>query len=287
MRIFDKNQFVIKAHYKNIYGNELGRPSDYVTNQIKFLTEDILSYLEINPVSVVVDILYLSEKRYSNHSNVGQYGNNFITIKVLSDYTYEDVAAIAVHECMHHFMELNGLNVDDTQTNEANTDIYCVLLGFADIMIAGYKRHWSGPSDKDSSSRIGYIPPEDCQSAKMFAEDKKKERRVEKERINTRDLIRSQATDKVNIVIRSYEQLLSLAKNHINELSNIQDNSVISSIQEVFTEIEQGNIREALTRLKNTANNLQNETEAGPLHNEINALYVKIYNWSQMIQKNI
>ncbi len=88
--------------------------------------------------------------------------NKKISVFIYSDYTYEMVLSILIHESTHYFLLSNGIRLEDNRENEYLTDIATVYFGFGKYMIEGYKQNkkilYEGEFKRvTTSEKIGYL----------------------------------------------------------------------------------------------------------------------------------
>lgn len=177
------NNFLLSGkYYKSIL------PQKYINDAVSDLIKEMFDYLDIIDSNIEIYVSYSNNDRFvKNKDTTGQYstedtGTKSITIKVFTDYTYKEVAAIAAHECTHYFAELHKLSVSDTENNERQTDIYAIMLGFGELLYEGYspnaKSQYSNKNGVNTETtfqnRIGYISSLECLEIMDFIETEKR-----------------------------------------------------------------------------------------------------------------
>ena len=65
-------------------------------------------------------------------------GQSTITINLIPEYDLDTVAAIVIHECMHHYLNVRKMRFKDQFENEILTDTCAIYCGFGEIMYKGY-----------------------------------------------------------------------------------------------------------------------------------------------------
>ncbi len=121
----------------------------------------------------------------------GVLENEIITVKMHPKYNYGNYAAIMAHELSHQFMSENNFNRGENQSNERNTDILAIFLGFGNIMELAYRSVVTQFSEiKWKELKLGYLYDDEIRYIKRKIEklrdkeEKKLKERLKNEEIN-------------------------------------------------------------------------------------------------------
>ncbi len=140
--------------------------SKFSERSIKELFALITKHLGITEHGVDLEVKNISSRNQRGYTGIYFEGNEVsdkkITILINSDYTYETVLSILIHESTHYFLLSNGIKLKDRELNEYLTDIASVYLGFGKIMLEGYKQKkkliYIGEIKRTTSSyKVGYL----------------------------------------------------------------------------------------------------------------------------------
>lgn len=118
--------------------------SKYSERSLKELFSFITQHMGITDNGVELEVKYVSSRVKRAYVGLYNEGNETtskkISIFVNSDYSYETVLSILIHESTHYFLLTNGIKVEDRKMNEYLTDIAIVYLGFGKYILEGYKQ---------------------------------------------------------------------------------------------------------------------------------------------------
>lgn len=82
-----------------------------------------------------------------------------INLQIHSYYNPDVLTAVLAHEVMHLYLYYNGIQFQDTLSNEILTDTAAVYFGFGDYLYRGYRMIETQLGF--SYHKVGYIRPED------------------------------------------------------------------------------------------------------------------------------
>lgn len=84
-------------------------------------------------------------------------GQSNITINILPEYDLEVIAAIIIHECMHHYLNIKRIKFEDRIENEILTDTCAIYCGFGKYMYEGYKTRARQYKFENKLHKVGYL----------------------------------------------------------------------------------------------------------------------------------
>lgn len=84
-------------------------------------------------------------------------GYSNITINILPEYDLNVIAAIIIHECMHHYLNIKRIKFTDRIENEILTDTCAVYCGFGEYMYHGYKTRAKQYKNEYKLQKVGYL----------------------------------------------------------------------------------------------------------------------------------
>ena len=84
-------------------------------------------------------------------------GQSNITINILPEYDLEVIAAIIMHECMHHYLNIKRIRFEDRIENEILTDTCAVYCGFGRYMYRGYRTRARQYRHENKLHKVGYL----------------------------------------------------------------------------------------------------------------------------------
>ena len=141
--------------------------SDFSEESIRRIVKAILGYLGIS--SAFLKIVVQSDRnvsRFSVGDPAGKYVsrgwlNKSVHIALKPSYSLYEVVAILAHECMHHFLWLNGLEHHEEEKNELLVDVAVLYFGFGHYISKGYEPISKVKGDTIHTAKLGYIS--ECQ----------------------------------------------------------------------------------------------------------------------------
>lgn len=108
--------------------------------------------------------------------------NEIITVKIHPKYNYGNYAAIMAHELSHQFMNENNFNKGESQSNERNTDVLTIFLGFGNIMELAYQSIITQFSEKKLRElKLGYLYDDEIRYIKRKIKELKNKEKKELE----------------------------------------------------------------------------------------------------------
>ncbi len=171
IKFLDENLKKINYKYKGefVVPDNLRREiiySKYSEKSLKKMFTHITEHMGITDDGVELEVRMVSSK--IKRAYVGLYNegnktsNKKISVFVNTDYSYETVLSILIHESTHYFLLTNGIKVKDRKMNEYLTDIATIYLGFGKYILEGYKQkkklvYVSEYKRTTSSHKVGYI----------------------------------------------------------------------------------------------------------------------------------
>ena len=134
---------------------------------MKRVVEKILFHLGISTNSVGIRILVLEQDDSSGV--VGTYERRAdlhgeIVIKIIQHHFVDTCISIACHECMHHFLWVNGIWKKNEKENEFLTDIAMIYCGIIGTIVEGYHQY----PQKGGTYKVGYIQQNEIAYASAF-----------------------------------------------------------------------------------------------------------------------
>jgi len=156
-----KGEFVIPDNIKRnlIY-------SKYSERAVRDLFKLITNHMGITDQGIDLNVKNVSSRILRPYVGLYDEGNKTtdkkISIFVNSDYSYETVLSIIIHESTHYYLLSNGIRLEDRDKNEYLTDIATVYLGFGKYMLEGYKQskkivYINELQRTTSGYKVGYI----------------------------------------------------------------------------------------------------------------------------------
>lgn len=152
--------------------------SYFAPHAIKKLVRDIFGHFCIPFDNMEVNVEFDdSASRFSQQTQgpAGTYteygdGRRAITIVLKQSYGFDQIVAIACHECAHAFLFRKAIKLEPTSENEMLTDITAIYLGCGKYLLKGYapinrvstETTTTSQITRISSSSIGYINMEQC-----------------------------------------------------------------------------------------------------------------------------
>ena len=137
--------------------------SDFSEKSIRRIVKAILGYLGISsaPLEVVVQA-DRNTSRFSVGGTAGKYVRNgwmnkSVHIALKPSYSLYEVVAILAHECMHHFLWLNGLEHPVEEKNELLVDVAVIYFGFGHYISKGYESISKVKGGTIHTAKLGYI----------------------------------------------------------------------------------------------------------------------------------
>ena len=149
-----KREYTIpKEIEKKLYQNNFNRPS------IIMLVGNIMKHLGLPNAmpGITVNKVSNSEDVKPGFCNTYPGGQSNITINILSEYDLEVIAAIIIHECMHHYLNIKKIKFEDRIENEILTDTCAVYCGFGKYMYEGYKTRAKQYKFENKLQKVGYL----------------------------------------------------------------------------------------------------------------------------------
>lgn len=281
-----KEDFVVASHYyKEI------KPETYATEAIVKLAEEIFSYLNICPVDVTV--VYDWNDRYTSHENRAGYYRNVgpesypdIHILVKRDYSCKDIAAVLCHEITHYYMYLQNIHLTNVEENEEYTDIAAVLLGFGNVLMAGYKETTKEVTKYNKiihyTSKLGYLTLQDCSIVYGLVNELKHRILVQKENAIELEQLREEAANGRQLAYQLYNQMSDYIKNGFGKMPSGED---LTKIQNLYAKIENGYFVSQLHELKQIENNDATISELKSLLAKTNKICTEIAEYNSIIGK--
>ena len=117
---------------------EISKMDDKV---IKDVLDEILKYMDMGLDTRIVNLI-INKRTYRSRDGVaGTYTENkrVIEVNIDEESSIDNVIAVLIHECTHHFLLTKNIRLDNIQKNEYLTDLTTVYLGFGKYMYKGYK----------------------------------------------------------------------------------------------------------------------------------------------------
>lgn len=141
------NRLEIDTNRKFVLNEDLERHLRYSRFSEKYVNEllqDILIFYGLNKDSIDLKVEYKSSKYF--YKSVGAYINKEnenhkkeIILYIQNDMTMNTVISILAHECTHHLLLSNNIELKNRIQNECLTDVTAVVAGFGKFMVEGYK----------------------------------------------------------------------------------------------------------------------------------------------------
>ena len=107
---------------------------------LKDVMDDIFHHMGmgLDTRMITLEVNRISDE--SKHA-AGLYyrGSKKISININEGYSVDNVIAVLIHECTHHFLFSKNIRLEDVDQNEYLTDLTTVYLGFGKYMYRGYK----------------------------------------------------------------------------------------------------------------------------------------------------
>lgn len=149
-----KGEYVIpKEIEKKLYQNDFNRAS------IIMLVGNIMKHLGLPNAMPGIAVYDASDNRDAKpgHCNTYPDGQSNITINLLPEYDLDVVAAIVIHECMHHYLNIRRIRFTDRIENEILTDTCAVYCGFGRYMYRGYRTRARQYKHENKLHKVGYL----------------------------------------------------------------------------------------------------------------------------------
>lgn len=281
-----KEDFIVAPHYYKVI-----KPGTYATESILQLANEIFSYLNICPVDVTV--VYDWDDRYTSHEhragyyrNVGPESYPDIHILVKQDYSCKDIAAVLCHEITHYYMYLQNIHMADVEENEEYTDITAILLGFGNVLMAGYKETTKEITRYNKiihyTSKLGYLTLQDCSIVYGLVNELKHRILIKKESELELEQLRKQATCESQLAYQLYNQMSDYIKNGFDKMPSAED---FTKIQNLYAKIENGYFISQLHELKQIENNDATISELNSLLAKANKICTEIAEYNSIIGK--
>ncbi|MBQ8160743.1 MAG: hypothetical protein IJ083_08310 [Clostridia bacterium] len=107
--------------------------------KLQGMLNEMMARLGLMP-NVTVSVQMDEKGQMTRDGRAGEYdgGARMIRIFLRKSMDAGHMTSILCHECAHCFMDRGGMNVQDFQTNERNTDITACLMGYSLQMLSGY-----------------------------------------------------------------------------------------------------------------------------------------------------
>lgn len=119
---------------RKLYQNNFNRAS------ILMLVASIMKHMGLPNTMPGLNVYNVSNCESAEPGRCYMYGDgqSTITLNLLPEYDIETVAAITIHECMHHYLNVRRMKFKDVFENEILTDTCAIYCGFGEIMYKGY-----------------------------------------------------------------------------------------------------------------------------------------------------
>ena len=138
--ILKNKNYNIKNKYElNTYLAQKLKYSKFDDKILKELLHDILNYMQIDYSEITFDIRRTSSR--TRTSIAGSYNNESkkITLEITTYSNLDRVISTLAHECTHHLLLGNKIELKNRNDNEILTDITAIYLGFGDYFYRAYK----------------------------------------------------------------------------------------------------------------------------------------------------
>lgn len=153
-----------KVNYKGEYNipkeieNKLYK-NNFDKNSIIYLVGSIMKHLGLpnSMPGIRINHVEKGENVKPGTCNLYPDGYSNITINIQSDYDLEVIAAIIIHECMHHYLNIKRIKFEDRIENEILTDTCAIYCGFGKIMYEGYRTRAKQYKYENELHKIGYL----------------------------------------------------------------------------------------------------------------------------------
>ena len=153
-KIKRKNEYVIPEEIeKKLYKNNFDKAS------ILMLVANIMKHLGYPNAMPGIRINHISNDKDLKPGYCETYpgGQANITINILQDYDINIIAAIIMHECMHHYLNIKKIKFEDRIENEILTDTTAIYCGFGEYMYRGYKTRAKKYKYENKLQKVGYL----------------------------------------------------------------------------------------------------------------------------------
>lgn len=153
-KIKRKNEYIIpKEIEKKLYKNNFDKTS------ILILIANIMKHLGHPNAIPGIRINHISNDKDLKPGYCETYpgGQANITINILQEYDLNIIAAIVMHECMHHYLNIKRIKFEDRIENEILTDTTAVYCGFGEYMYKGYKTRAKTYKYENKLQKVGYL----------------------------------------------------------------------------------------------------------------------------------
>ena len=119
---------------RKLYQNNYDRAS------ILMLVASIMKHMGLPNTMPGLNVYNVSDCENTEPGRCYMYGDgqSTITLNLVPEYDIETVAAITIHECMHHYLNVRRIKFKDVFENEILTDTCAIYCGFGEIMYKGY-----------------------------------------------------------------------------------------------------------------------------------------------------
>ncbi len=119
---------------QDVYDRFLADISD--NNSLTSMAYDILNHCRKQPWNIRVNrVDNLGKHTAGLYRKSGESGE--ILVRVGDDASWNIIISVLIHECMHHFLMMSGIEFRDSHKNEVLTDTAALYLGFSEYMNRG------------------------------------------------------------------------------------------------------------------------------------------------------
>ena len=138
---------------KKLYQNNFNRAS------ILMLVASIMKHMGLPNTIPGINVYNVSNCGDVEPGRCYMYGDgqSTITINLLPEYDVNTVAAIVIHECMHHYLNVRRMKFKDKLENEILTDTCAIYSGFGEIIYEGYKTRAIYYKGENKLRSMGYL----------------------------------------------------------------------------------------------------------------------------------
>ena len=174
-KLKEKN-IVIKKGF--ILKQELERHLRYSRFSEKYVLElltEILDYMELDKESIELEVNYISSKYAIDYAGLYAKPKNktlkkTIVVNIKNDMSMNTIISVLAHECIHHLLLSNDIELEETIKNECLTDVTAIIMGFGKFMVEGYKisnrvTYDSGYYRYVNKNNVGYLSHKDIEYA--------------------------------------------------------------------------------------------------------------------------
>lgn len=103
------------------------------------LYQSICKHMNIDKSEIGFKIRRTSSKSKTQIAGSYGYNNHVITIEISTYTSIEHLIATIAHECTHHILHSNNMEIKEIKKNEILTDVSAIILGFGEYFYEAYK----------------------------------------------------------------------------------------------------------------------------------------------------